>query len=194
MLFPGEDIAGVADGRITGAFRRWERPRVVAGRVYRTNAGRLLVEIIEPIDTAAITAEDARAAGRPDAGAARRALRGAEGDPVFRIGFHHATGPDPRADLAADDRLDAAALGDVLTRLARLDRASRHGPWTQAVLRCIADRPGVRAPDLATSFGLETQPFKVDVRKLKNLGLTYSLAVGYRLSPRGRMVLAHLDG
>jgi hypothetical protein len=32
--------------------------------------------------------------------------------------------------------------------------------------------------------------FKVHVRKLKNLGLTLSLPVGYRLSPRGEEYLA----
>jgi hypothetical protein len=30
------------------------------------------------------------------------------------------------------------------------------------------------------------------VRKLKNLGLTESLEIGYRLSPRGRVVLDRL--
>jgi hypothetical protein len=44
----------------------------------------------------------------------------------------------------------------------------------------------VRAPDLAARMGRETLPFKRDVRKLKELGLTESLEVGYRLSPRGR--------
>jgi hypothetical protein len=47
----------------------------------------------------------------------------------------------------------------------------------------------VRAPDLAASNGWETQAFKLDVRKLKNLGLTISLRVGYELSPRGREYL-----
>jgi hypothetical protein len=59
------------------------------------------------------------------------------------------------------------------------------------VLQTISAQPGVRAPDLAQQFGRETQPFKLDVRKLKNLGLTISLRVGYELSPRGR---AYLDG
>ena len=49
--------------------------------------------------------------------------------------------------------------------------------------------PGVRAPDLAASLGRETKPFKLDVRKLKELGLTHSLPVGYELSPRGRAFL-----
>ena len=71
----------------------------------------------------------------------------------------------------------------------RLDAASRHGAWTMTVLRLVRDRPAVRAADLAPLLGLETQPFKRDVRKLKELGLTESLEVGYRLSPRGRAVL-----
>lgn len=75
----------------------------------------------------------------------------------------------------------------------RDDWVSAPGPWTGATLRMIAARPGVRAPDLAESFDRETAPFKIDVRKLKNLGLTHSLAVGYRLSPRGRAYLRHLD-
>ncbi len=35
----------------------------------------------------------------------------------------------------------------------------------------------------------ETAWFKTNVRKLKALGLTESLEVGYRLSPRGRAFL-----
>ena len=77
--------------------------------------------------------------------------------------------------------------------MARLDRASRHGPWTATVLQLIADRPAVRAGDLAASLGREMAPFKVDVRKLKEMGLTESLDVGYRLSPRGRAVLDRLS-
>ena len=48
-----------------------------------------------------------------------------------------------------------------------------------------------RIPDLAATLGRETLPFKRDVRTLKELGLTHSLAVGYERSPRGR---AYLDG
>lgn len=81
---------------------------------------------------------------------------------------------------------------DLERRLARLDAASRHGPWTERVLRLIAARPGVRAAELAAALGRETLPFKVDVRKLKELGLTESLEVGYRLSPRGQAALALL--
>ena len=87
--------------------------------------------------------------------------------------------PCPRhADVAA-----------ITAALDRMDRGRRTGPWTREILRLIAARPAVRAPDLAASLGRETQPFKLDVRKLKELGLTHSLQVGYGLSPRGRAYL-----
>jgi DNA-binding IclR family transcriptional regulator len=78
-------------------------------------------------------------------------------------------------------------------RLGRLDAASLHGAWTAAVLRLLAENEGVRAADLAEQLGRETLPFKRDVRKLKELGLTESLGTGYRLSPRGRALLDYLE-
>ena len=43
------------------------------------------------------------------------------------------------------------------------------------MLEAIEAQPATRAGDLADSFGREKAEFKVDVRKLKNLGLTISL-------------------
>ena len=83
---------------------------------------------------------------------------------------------------------------ELARRLARLDRASHHGPWTMTALGLIRDRPGVRAGDLAAAVGRDRASFKVDVRKLKELGLTESLEVGYRLSPRGRALLDREPG
>ena len=67
------------------------------------------------------------------------------------------------------------------------------GSWTRQTMRLIADRPHVRAPDLAASVGRDTAPFKNDVRKLKALGLTISHSPGYELSPRGHALLRRLD-
>ena len=74
-------------------------------------------------------------------------------------------------------------------RLDRMDAALSSGPWTRQLLRLIAEQPGVRAPDPAASLARETLSFKRDVRKLKELGLTRSLPVGYEISPRGRAYL-----
>jgi predicted transcriptional regulator len=46
--------------------------------------------------------------------------------------------------------------------------------------------------ELAKALGAERFAFKQDVRKLKELGLTESLEVGYRLSPRGEAVVHKL--
>jgi hypothetical protein len=56
-------------------------------------------------------------------------------------------------------------------------------------MELIAANEAVRAPDLAARLGLETAPFKQRVRRLKGLGLTVSLDVGYRISPRGHAYL-----
>ena len=42
--------------------------------------------------------------------------------------------------------------------------------------------------------GTAGEELKRDVRKLKNLGLTLSLRIGYRLSPRGHAYLEATDG
>lgn len=183
----------VADGTVTLTFRRWRRPQVVAGRTYRTAAGRIVVDAVNVVDLARITTGDARRAGFATRVELLAELRGTDDLPTYRIRFHAADGPDPRAELAADGALDAVEVEAIRGRLDRLDRAGSHGPWTSAVLRTIAARPATRAAELAASFGRETQPFKLDVRKLKNLGLTLSLEVGYRLSPRGEAYLAAVD-
>jgi hypothetical protein len=189
VLFRKRFWAGIRDGSVTLAFRRWERSNVVAGRPRRTPVGIVDVISVREVETAAISEAEARRAGYERADELRRALGEDDGRPVFRIEFRRAEGPDPRAELAADDRLDEAAVAEIDARLERLDRASSHGPWTMTTLALIADRPEVRAEDLARQVGREKAPFKIDVRKLKNLGLTESLRVGYRLAPRGRAYL-----
>jgi hypothetical protein len=183
----------IAGGAVTLTFRRWKRPQVVAGNTYRTAAGRIAVEAVDVVDPDRITVAEATRAGFATRAELLDALRGTADLPTYRIRFHPAEGPDPRPLLADDAALSDDDVAELRRRLARLDRASSHGSWTVAVLQTIAQRPGVRAADLAAGFGRETQPFKLDVRKLKNLGLTLSLEVGYRLSPRGAAYFAAIQ-
>jgi hypothetical protein len=193
MLFEQRLWAGLADGTVTVTFRRWPRPRARAGGRHRTPAGVLAVDAVTVVDPAAITEDDARTAGFGSLAELRRRLDRHGDGPVYRIDFHHA-GADPREALRQADALSAGELAGLRARLDRLDRAARGGPWTAATLRLIGDRPQVRAADLAAAAGRERLAFKADVRKLKELGLTESLEVGYRLSPRGRALLERLDG
>ena len=194
MLFAGSDRDGVAEGRITTAYRRWSEARVVEGRIYRTNAGRIEIESVRQVNPDLIADNDADviAADRQNAKDVRRRLRGNEDWPTFLVKFHLVEGPDPREELAASADFSPEELEDLKARLAKLDELSRHGAWTTDTLRLIQSKPAVRAGDLAADLNRETPAFKLDVRKLKNLGLTYSLETGYELSPRGAAYLATL--
>jgi hypothetical protein len=149
------------------------------------------IDAVTEVDPAAITDADAVAAGSPSADAVRALLdkRGEPGNPTWRIELR-LDGPDPRVALRESADLSDDDVAAIAARLDRLDKASPHGPWTRAYLDLIAANPETRAPDLAAGQGRETQPFKRDIRKLKELGLTESLPVGYRISPRGREFMA----
>ncbi|MGW6200878.1 hypothetical protein ACWF0M_32350 [Kribbella sp. NPDC055110] len=191
MLFAGSDKDGVESGQITVAYRRWAEPRVVEGRIYRTNAGRIEIDSIRPVNPELIADNDpdVALADRQNARDVRRRLRGDDTLPTYLIRFHLVEGPDPREELAAQTSLTPEDVDDLRARLTQFDQLSSHGPWTVETLRLIQTTPATRAADLAAAVGRETAPFKLDVRKLKNLGLTYSLEVGYRLSPRGAALL-----
>ena len=189
MLLKRETLEGIAEGRITLAFRRWKRPTVRAGGELRTAIGVLAIDAVDAVEEADITDTDARLAGHSTRDALIAELNRRPGGAIYRVALHRG-GDDPRIALREQEDLDSDEVATIAARLARFDRSSRHGPWTEQVLCLIAESPGVRAPDLAASLGRETQPFKRDVRKLKELGLTESLKVGYRLSPRGRAWLA----
>ena len=185
MLFGAEFTPGIQGGTINLTFRRWKRRQVLAGNTYRTPAGRIVVDEIEIVTADNITDADALAAGFASRSEVYAALPDPIGRDLYRISFHLASGPDERAELAASAGLTEPDVAEIGRRLDRLDRSSTHGPWTRAVLKAIADRPATRAGDLADEFGRERISFKTDVRKLKNLGLTNSLGIGYELSPRG---------
>jgi hypothetical protein len=187
MLFRQDVLRRIAEGDVTLAFRRWRRPTVKAGGTLRTRVGVLAIDSVEKVEEDQVTDADARRAGAEDREALLAGLR-PEGT-LYRVEFRLA-GPDPRIALRERSDISPEERAEIDARLARLDAASRHGQWTAAVLELIAERPATRAPDLAASLGRETAPFKADVRKLKELGLTESLLVGYRLSPRGRAYLS----
>ncbi len=188
MIRPAE-LAAIRAGTIDLGFRRWDRPRVLVGTRMRTAVGVLEVTSVDQVDEAAITEDDARRAGAASLEALRRGLAAKADRPVFRVGLRWA-GEDPRAALRRTPPTDDEVV-EIRSRLDRLDKASPIGPWTRVTLEIIDRSPAVRAPDLAAELGRDTPDFKKDVRKLKELGLTESLDIGYRLSPRGEAVLDH---
>jgi hypothetical protein len=178
---------GIANGSITLVLRRWDAPRAKPGGTQRTVAGTIRVDdITEYPARYRVSAKQARAAGYPDAKTAQQELdrRPARHTYVIAVSY---LAPDERPELASDDRLSDADVSAISARLDRWDAATE--PWTRQYLKMIGDNEAVRAPDLAARVGLDVPRFKRRVRQLKGLGLTISLDVGYRLSPRGRAYL-----
>ena len=190
MLFRQPFLDGIAAGRITLAFRKWRRPSVRAGGTLHTPAGLLAIEEVAAAADSALTPSAARRAGYASLGELRADLDAQRAGTLYRIRFRRA-GDDPRIALREQGDLSSAECHALRRKLARLDSASSAGPWTAAVLRCIAAHPATRAADLNAKLrlGLDLAAFKLNVRKLKNLGLTESLGTGYRISPRGRAML-----
>jgi hypothetical protein len=184
-------LDGIAAGTITVAFRRWRRPTVRAGGTLMTPIGQLEIRSLDQIEPERITEAEAIRAGYASRDALLRDLAQRTEGVVYRIELG-ALRPDPRIALRGTVIDDEAELDAVRTRLHKLDERAPAGPWTRQTLELIAARPAVRAGDLCVALGRDKPSFKTDVRKLKALGLTESLEVGYRLSPRGEAVLKRL--
>jgi len=184
MLLKQETLRRIADGSVTLVYRRWKRPTVRAGGTLLTSIGQLDIESVDRVETDELTDEGARAAGYQDVASLRRELDERPEGRIYRIRVALA-GPDPREALR-QSLPGADELDDLVRRVGRWR-------WAPAALQAISNRPAVRAADLAARVGMETSRFKANVRRLKALGLTESLEIGYRLSPRGTLVLERLE-
>ncbi|MEU9842615.1 hypothetical protein AB0C69_25725 [Actinomadura sp. NPDC048032] len=192
MLFRREVLEGIAGGRIDRVFRVWGKPPVRAGSTQRTWAGIIVIDSVTAVTPEEITEEDALRSGFNS----RAALLTALSKSTKQGGYHRVMlrlgGPDPRAELAGNADLTDQELADLRASLDAIDSRSRRAPWTREVLRLIEEHPGLRALDLAERLGRDRLPFKADVRRLKALALTESLETGYRLTPRGKALMAYL--
>lgn len=186
MLLDRRELAGIEAGTITAVFRNWRAPRIRVGTRLRTPIGLVEITGLARTTPEVVTETEAHAAGFADLGGFQGWLDDRPGD-LYRIELQWA-GVDPRVALREDADLDEAEIAEVRRRLARMDSRA-DSPWTWKTLRLIEANPGVVSTDLAAIMGLERQYFKRRVRRLKEMGLTESLEVGYRISPRGQALL-----
>ena len=189
MLLKRKDFDEIRAGRVSLAFRRWRKPTVRAGGTLRTWGVLLAIDAVDKISLAKVTDADAKRAGYDSRKEVIEALSSPATGDVYRIELHLA-GPDPR-DALRESLSDEEAVV-IRRKLERYDGSGAQ-PWTRLVLELIATRPGVRAADLAIEARMDKDAFKLNVRKLKELGLTESLEIGYRLSPRGRKLLKRAE-
>lgn len=188
MQFRQDSHDAVADGRITVTFRLWKRAHAKVGGRYTVGSVVIEVDSIEMIPFHAVTKRDLKLAGMPTKDALRE--RAAHAGPidddtlVYRIEFHVVGAKPTKAAALFDD----GHVALVNTKLDAMDARSKAVAWTRATLSLIGAHEGKVSTDLAVQMDRPRMDFKADVRKLKALGLTESLEVGYRLTPLGRRI------
>lgn len=191
MLIKDEVVEKIRTGEITVLFRRWSRPGAKSGGSQMTQGGVVAIDSVEVVSEAEITDQDAQDSGY----ASREELIAAlsyRDDPIYRIRLHFG-GEDPRIALRENADVSGDELAEVIAKLQKMDASSKTGAWTQSYLDVIDSMPASYSGLLADYLGLPKDEFKPKVRKLKALGLTESLEVGYRLSPRGKKILTKIQ-
>lgn len=189
MLFKQKHLERILTGESTVAFRKWKKPAVVKGSLIRTSIGVVNITDITEMDAEDLSEADAVNAGFDDLSSLRTELGKIKEGVLYKISVkYHAA--DERIGLREKKSLDDDAFAALAAKLGRLDKS---GEWTLTVLNLIRDNPELRAADLAAMTGREKEWLKLNIRKLKNLGLTISLETGYRISPLGTFVLGKIN-
>lgn len=188
MLIRRRDLEGIRTGAIRLAFRRWRRPSVRKGGTLLTAIGEVQIKDVSAVTSDEITLLDAERVGYDSREDLLTELARRRDGQLYRIEFGSLR-PDPRVALRARPVSEEREMEDVLTKLKNIDARSRIGPWTMSTIELLAAHPGTPAGELCELVGQKREVFKRNVRKLKGLGLTESLKVGYRLSPRGASLL-----
>jgi hypothetical protein len=191
MLFKETHLNGIKSGRITLAFRKWQKASVKVGSLLHTSIGLVKISKIETVGENDITDKDALKAGFTDKMQLLESLTNTATGTIFKI-FVSYHSPDPRIRLREQTELSEQQFSDLKKKLERLDNRSKQGHWTESVLLTIKDNPNLHAIGIAKLTGFEKEWLKLNIRKLKNLGLTISHTVGYELSPLGQTFILRL--
>jgi hypothetical protein len=184
MQFTKPFKQAIANGKITTSLRNWKSPQAkVGGRYNITPFGAIEVSSVSVTTLNKVLDTDIIRSGFCARDALEAFLNVAPSEPIYQVDFHYLGAA--AINKPTTHQLDKDALDDVIGRLARMDKNTA---WTKLALTLIKSHPATRAGDLAPQCNMDMQTFKRNVRKLKTLGLTESLEIGYQLSPRGVQV------
>lgn len=191
MLFKISHLQGIKKGTVTLAFRKWQKPSVKSGTRMHTPVGLIEVNTIESIVESDITETDAINAGFASREHLLKSFPQNSKGMMYKIEVSYHS-EDPRISLREHTDLTEQEFLDIFKKLQKLDKYSKKGQWTRQMLITIKDNPNLHAMGIANLTGFEKEWLKLNIRKLKNLGLTISHTIGYEISPKGKKVLEKL--
>lgn len=187
MLFKNKFLALIENGKVRLVFRKWTRPTVKQGGTLLTPVGRLKITSLAVVEYVKITDSEIAQAGYENRTELEKELGLKQVGNIYKIEF--TLEADPRIELREKETLSDSDFEELVKKLERLDSSGAIKNWTFKILEAVASEPEQRAIDYAKALGYKKEWFKLNIRKLKNLGLTISLANGYKISPRGKEFL-----
>ena len=191
MLFKQRQLEGIRTGKVTLAFRKWKSTELKRGSQLKTSIGLVEITDIAIINEPHINEIDAEKAGFPSLEALMHSVHVNKEGRIYKIHVRY-FGEDPRVRLRSKTKLGQGEISALKAKLLQLDKYSRNGFWTRDILLAIEENPKLRAADLATKTGKTKEWLKLNIRKLKNLGLTVSHDPGYELSDTGRLFIENI--
>ncbi|WP_131960256.1 ASCH domain-containing protein [Dyadobacter psychrotolerans] len=192
MLFKQKHLEGIKSGKISLAFRKWKKLTVSEGNLIKTSVGNIKIVSVEEIALQNISDEEAEKAGFKNASSLVQLLEEQKEGAIYRIGVVFDS-EDPRIELRERFQFEEGELEGLKSELEILDKYSKIGKWTTKTLQVIRENPKMKAADLAVKAKKEKEWLKLNVRKLKSLGLTISHEPGYTLSPRGEAYMDSIE-
>ncbi|GLU56868.1 ASCH domain-containing protein [Dyadobacter frigoris] len=188
MLIKQKHLEGIKAGSISLAFRKWKKLQVNAGSLVKTSVGVIRIVSTGKTDLDKITDADAQKAGFAAAQPLVQLLESQKDGEIYKIEVVFDS-ESPRIELREEVAIDEEELEALKIALENLDKFSKVGKWTTKTLIAIQENPKLRAADLAIKAKKEKEWLKLNIRKLKALGLTISHEPGYTLSPLGEEYL-----
>lgn len=190
MMFRVHQLLAIKAGKISLAFRRWDKPHTKKGSTMKTAIGVIEVTDVQVVKENSITRGDAKKAGFESVAALIAEMnKWSKTGTIYKVKVKYVS-EDPRLELRERTDLSEDEFQKLKAKLDRLDKT--RGPWVLKVMKLIKRFPERRAGDLADIMQMDKFDFKINVRKLKNLGLTVSHEIGYSISPLGERVMERL--
>lgn len=188
MLFKQKHLDGIKAGTISLAFRKWKKLAVSAGSLVKTSVGVIKIISVKEISLHQITDSEANKAGFSTAHSLIQLLENQKEGMIYKIEVAFDS-EEPQSELEENVMLDDDEFESIKAALDHLDKFSKVGKWTTKTLQAIHENPKMKAADLAVKAKKEKEWLKLNIRKLKALGLTISHEPGYTLSSKGREYL-----
>ena len=184
MLIKQKHLEAIKAGKISLAFRKWKKLSVKPNEIFKTDVGRIKIGAVRMILLEDITLEDAQKAGFASDDSLKKLLSEQKDGTIYQIEVSFL---EVKKVVIENDfgKLEQAEYLVLKEALETLDKKSKVGKWTRKTLQLIAEHPHVKAADLAVLAKKEKEWLKVNVRKLKSLGLSESHEPGYSLTELG---------